>query len=280
LFDAGDVGRALELFLIIYEFRPTAVALFNMGACLQQLGDVQEALDAFRRYVEEYAATASAQDLADVRTRIQSLLGAQASGTAGAGGQPPPVVNVGDQAPMPPAATPAPRSPSSAQAPATMVPAAAVPAALPAETPAVAAPPPAPAAAPGPAATSPDVGGPVATPSRTAGVLPVPAPPPSSGSVRIVASPPGATIEVNGEAIGTGRATWLSEPGSFELVVTADGYAEHHSQIEVVAGEDRTMSVDLEKTADYPLDWWWSLVIIGGLAAVVTAVAVPIALSD
>jgi hypothetical protein len=61
-----------------------AVSLFNVGVCLEQLGDRQAALETFRRYLADYETSASPEDVAEVRSRMESLeraLETEAAGT-------------------------------------------------------------------------------------------------------------------------------------------------------------------------------------------------------
>jgi len=52
-FAAGDFGKALGEFQASYDLVPEPLLLFNMGLCYREGGRKREALDHFRRYVEQ-----------------------------------------------------------------------------------------------------------------------------------------------------------------------------------------------------------------------------------
>ena len=83
LFDEGNFAAALDHFRESFGLYPTPVALFNVGVCLQELGDSPRALDAFHEFLQNYESVAAPEDLADVRARIASI-------EVGSGTEPPP----------------------------------------------------------------------------------------------------------------------------------------------------------------------------------------------
>jgi hypothetical protein len=83
-FDAGQYGEALEAFEVSFRLQPVPVVLFNIGVCMELLGDRQGALDVLWRYLRDFSTTAPPEEVAEVRARVAALEGLRGAG-AGAG---------------------------------------------------------------------------------------------------------------------------------------------------------------------------------------------------
>jgi hypothetical protein len=262
LYDSGDRERALAQFRESYRLNPTAVVVFDMGVCLEELGRLDEALAVLQGYLVDYGETTGREDVAEVRARVARIEAAIAQGAAAT-----------------PPAPPIPPAPASPQVP------------LPAPGPPVAAP-----ANVAPAAPAPDTapaadqqGGP-ATSTTTATATATatatnrgPAPPAPSAvegpaapvasaaaSVEIVASVDYAVIEVDGREVGRGSVSGEALPGTHDLVVRADGYETHRGYFEVQPAENRVVRVDMVPIAEPPeadeeswYEKWWVWTLIG-----------------
>jgi len=69
-YDKGSYAEALAELEGAYAASPVAPVLYNIGACLEQLGRLDEALDVFERYVE---ATPKSARTDEARTRIERI---------------------------------------------------------------------------------------------------------------------------------------------------------------------------------------------------------------
>ncbi|MFC1595599.1 PEGA domain-containing protein [Gemmatimonadota bacterium] len=69
----------------------------------------------------------------------------------------------------------------------------------------------------------------------------------TTGQIRIVSTPVGAEITVDGTVIGNTPRTLALEEGTHELVLTRDGYVSHTDSLEVAGGENRTIDIPLNE---------------------------------
>ncbi|MDI7268709.1 MAG: PEGA domain-containing protein, partial [Myxococcota bacterium] len=70
---AGEFAAAIGSFRASYDLNPRPVVLVNIGSCLQQLGDLRGAVEAFRRYLDEAGEGASAERRAQVEAQIREI---------------------------------------------------------------------------------------------------------------------------------------------------------------------------------------------------------------
>jgi tetratricopeptide (TPR) repeat protein len=66
----GDYQRAYDGFVAAYDLKPYSAFVYNQAACLDQLGNVQAAVQAYERYL---ALEPRARDAARIRERIRRL---------------------------------------------------------------------------------------------------------------------------------------------------------------------------------------------------------------
>ncbi|NBC00099.1 MAG: PEGA domain-containing protein [Bacteroidetes bacterium] len=118
-----------------------------------------------------------------------------------------------------------------------------------------------------PPATSPQAS-PQASPPPQANTEPEPAPEPAPavGTLVISSQPDGATVLLNGEAVGTTPLTVRRPAGTYQVQVQQDGYRTYASTIEVTAGDTRTevASLDVRTGTLRVLPRPWGSVYING----------------
>ena len=69
-FQLGDYKRAYDAFVAAYDLKPHAAFVYNQAACLDKLGNVDAAVQAYERYL---ALDSKARDASRVRERIKRL---------------------------------------------------------------------------------------------------------------------------------------------------------------------------------------------------------------
>jgi tetratricopeptide (TPR) repeat protein len=69
-YQLGDYQRAYEAFVAAYDLKPHAAFVYNQAACLEKLGNVDAAVQAYERYL---ALDPKARDATRVRERIKRL---------------------------------------------------------------------------------------------------------------------------------------------------------------------------------------------------------------
>jgi hypothetical protein len=82
----------------------------------------------------------------------------------------------------------------------------------------------------------------------------------------IAASQEGASIFVDGKALGGPRVETMLEPGAHKVAARKDGFEESVTSVVIVAGERKELSLDLKKSPSIASRWWFW----GGIGAVVT----------
>jgi len=104
-------------------------------------------------------------------------------------------------------------------------------------------------------------GGPAVTAPIGAPAAPAPAPPPERSHLSVV-SDPESTVSVDGTVVGKQRFDGVEAPGPHEVSVTAAGMKPYQAEIDLRAGETRTLQITLEAEGHGAL-WPW---LVGGAA--------------
>ncbi|RJO65156.1 MAG: PEGA domain-containing protein [Myxococcales bacterium] len=109
-------------------------------------------------------------------------------------------------------------------------------------------------------------------PAPVAPVAPAPPPPPSPppvepGMLAVVSTPPGAAVEIDGEAKGATPLETALPPGEHALAATLDGYATEKRDVTLAAGErmDVALTLAAEKPM-HPYTMWGHIAFWPGLA--------------
>ena len=97
------------------------------------------------------------------------------------------------------------------------------------------------------------------------------------GKARIEATPVGATIELDGRAVGTGAWEGVIPTGTHTLTARKEGYNPYSSEIYVAddATIERHMTLTAEKSSSWVIWTLGTVVVIGGATAVAAVVFAP-----
>ncbi|MCA9605173.1 MAG: PEGA domain-containing protein [Myxococcales bacterium] len=101
---------------------------------------------------------------------------------------------------------------------------------------------------------------------------------PLPATLSIEALPPLVAITVDGERVGTGRATLERPAGTYRLAFEAEGYLPQRREVALGPGQTSSLSVTLTEIPPTPIEeeWWlWTLV---GAGAVAVGVAIGLAI--
>ncbi len=97
------------------------------------------------------------------------------------------------------------------------------------------------------------------------------------GKARVAASPAGATIELDGKAVGTGNWEGPIPTGTHTLTARKEGYNPYTAEIYVAddATVERHMTLTPEKSSNWVIWTIGTVVVVGGAAAVAAIVFTP-----
>jgi hypothetical protein len=76
-------------------------------------------------------------------------------------------------------------------------------------------------------------------------------------TLRVTASEEKAVVAVDGELVGTAPVSIERPPGSYEVVVTADGFEPYETQTTVKAGQELRLRATLVEESPSIVTRWW-----------------------
>jgi hypothetical protein len=97
----------------------------------------------------------------------------------------------------------------------------------------------------------------------------------TTAELTVRAAPARARIALEGQAVGEGGWSKVLPAGTYELQGSLDGYAPANARIHLVAGEPQSVTLELRAL---PPPWYKRWYVWAGVAALATAVAVPVAI--
>lgn len=254
LFEAGDVGAALAEFQAAYRLEPRFQVLYNIALAHKRLFRYGEALRAFRRYLEEGGAAIPADRSRAVQAELDEITSLVATVVVRVDGGPAELLV--DGAPV--GTTPLPE-------PLLLGPG---PHALAARR-----------AGHEPAAARLEL---VSGERREVVLAPRPiARAPERGTLTVATRPTGATISIDGTAVG--QATWTGElnPGGHTVAASLRAHETARAEVLIAAGQRRHLELALPAIAPPP-PWYkrwyvWTLVSVAaaGAATAVVVAAQP-----
>ena len=92
----------------------------------------------------------------------------------------------------------------------------------------------------------------------------------TKGILQVTSAVAGATVFIDDTVAGTAPVETALDAGSHKIVVRRDGYDESETSAIVVAGDHKSVNVDLAPTAPITAKWWfWTgigVIVIGGIS--------------
>ncbi|MCB9597801.1 MAG: PEGA domain-containing protein [Sandaracinaceae bacterium] len=105
---------------------------------------------------------------------------------------------------------------------------------------------------------------------------------PLPATLTVDATPPIATIAIDGELAGSGHAVLTRPPGTYRLAFDAEGFVAERREVTLDPGAESALSVNLTAIPPTPIEseWWFWTLVGAGVVAVGVAIAVAVVLAN